>query len=323
MNGYGRVARELVEVASDALAAGNVHGCRQWILTALRRASETGDKALRADAYLLLSRAEFVASRVRKSYEFSSIALEYAKALDDPFRAAGSLEMKSCAASSLGWANLALASANEGLHLRGQFRNTGDLAIGYQYLAVAMSWSGDFVSAESMFISSAEAANESMLPAARFHPLVNQCFLQVIAIRSKQADGLRESGLEVLRNRFEHCRQMLLAGQTEVLNPGMQNLVSLLLVSLGCQVHLLLGDTDTALDYLEACHARAARLPHGHWAKALLWWADFEYAQASGHLARARFSSMAMEKSARTGEHRPLQMLAQSRCSALIPSHPA
>lgn len=321
MVGYGRVAREMIEVASDALAAGKIHRCRQGVLTALRRANENGDNALRADAYLLLSHAEFVDSRVSKSYEFSSVALKYAEALHDPYRAAGSLEMKSCSASSLGWGDLALASANEALHLRGQFQSVRDLAIGYQYLAVVTAWHGDFASAEGMFISSAEAAQESMLPAARFHPLVNQCFLQVIAMRSNQGSGLRESGVDVLRNRFERCRRMFLAGQAEVLNPGKQNLVSLLLVSLGCQVHLLIGDTDTALDYLETCHARAARLPNGHWARALLWWADFEYAQACGHLVRARSSRMAMEKSAQTGEHRPLQLFAQQRSAALEPSH--
>lgn len=319
MVGYGRVAREMVEVASDALAAGKIQRCRQWILTALRQASEKGDNALRADAYLLLSRAEFVASRVSKSYEFSSLALKYAEALHDPYRAAGCLEMKSCSASSLGWGDLALSAASEGLQLRGQFQGIRDLAMGYLYLAVAMSWHGDFASAEGMFISSAEAAQESMLPAARFHPMVNQCFLQVIAMRSDQDSGLRESGLDLLRNRFEDCRRLLLAGQAEVLNPGMQNLVNLLFVSLGCQVHLLLGDSDMALEYLEACHVRAARLPNGHWARALSWWADFEYAQSCGHLARARFSRMAMENAAQTGEHRPLQLFAQSRSTALDP----
>lgn len=114
-----------------------------------------------------------------------------------------------------------------------------------------------------------------------------------------------------LDEQFDECMKMLVAGQTGVLNQGMQDLVCLLLVSLGCHLKLVQRDIDAAYDYLQACRARSARVPNSHWSKGLHWWADMEHAKALGDQRRELLSRQAMERSALTGEYRPLALLAR------------
>jgi len=314
--GFSRVQRESLEAASNALVAGKTDSCRSWALRALHRAREQYDSAGKADAYLLLSRAEFIDSRASSSHEFSALALRCAEALHDPYRAAESLELQSCTASLLGWTELAASSAKQSIRLRGERPDLLALANSYNYLAVATAWGGCFADADGLFSQSAVVASESRSPDQRFQPLVNQCFSQLLNIhehlRAQPCADHREVDMDLLHRRFEDCRQMLLSGQTGVLNQGMQELVGLLLVTLGCQVSLLTGDLDTAHSYLQACRSRANRLPKTHWARALHWWADFEHARTSQDHRRERLSRNAMQVSARTGEHRPLLLLART-----------
>lgn len=316
MSGFSRVQRETVEAASNALAAGKTDSCRSWALRALHRAREQNNSAGKADAYLLLSRAEFIDSRASSSHGLSALALRCAEAIHDPHRAAESLELQSCTATLLGWTELAASSAKESLRLRGQHPDFLALANSYNYLAVATAWGGDFADADGLFSESAVIAGESRSPDQRFQPLVNQCFSQLLNIqanlRVQPCAVPRDVDMDLLHSRFEDCRQMLLAGQTGVLNQGMQELVSLLLVTLGCQVSLLIGDLESAHSYLQACRSRANRLPKTHWARALHWWADFEHARTSRDHRRERLSRNAMQESARTGEHRPLLLLART-----------
>lgn len=316
MSGFSRVQRETLEVASNALVAGKTDSCRSWALRALYSAREKNDGAGKADAYLLLSRAEFIDSRASSSHELSALALRCAEALHDPSRAAESLELQSCTASLLGWTELAASSAKESIRLRGQYPDFLALANSYNYLAVATAWEGDFANADGLFSKSALIVSESRSPDQRFQPLVNQCFAQLLNIhehlRAQPYADHRDVDMDMLHGRFEDCRQMLLAGQTGALNQGMQELVALLLVTLGCQVSLLFGDLDTAHSYLQACRSRANRLPKTHWARSLHWWADVEHTRTSKDHRRECLSRNAMQVSARTGEHRPLLLLART-----------
>lgn len=316
MSGLNRVKRETLEAATNALVAGKTDLCRSWALRALHRAREQSDGAGKADAYLLLSRAEFIDSRASSAHELSALALKCAESSHDPSRAAEALELQSCTATLLGWTELAASSAKQSLRLRGQLPDFMALANSYNYLAVATAWAGDFRNADSLFRESALFASESRAPDQRFQPLVNQCFSQMLSIHAHthpQPDAERqEVDMDLLHSRFEECRQMLLAGQTGVLNQGMQDLVTLLLVTLGCQVSSLKGELDTAHSYLQACRSRANRLPKTHWARALHWWADLEHARTSRDHRRERLSRNAMQESARTGQHRPLLLLARN-----------
>lgn len=314
MTGYAKVQRENFEGAANALAAGKPDSCRSWALKALYRARKQDDCAGKADAYLLLSRAEFIASRASNSHGWSALALKSAEVMHDPFRAAESLEMQSCTATSLGLTELAASSAKESLRLRGHHPDYQALAHSYNYLAVASAWMGDTANADGLFTESAEFAGESSSPDQRFQPLVNQCFSQMLGIQAalyeRPSAGLNDVNMDLLYRRFHNCRQMLLAGQTGVLNKGMQDLVTLLLVTLGCQISLLLGEQREVDQYLQACRSRASRLPTTHWARSLHWWAELECARASGDHRRERFSRDAMKRSAQKGEHRPLYLLA-------------
>lgn len=314
--GFNRVRRETLEAASNALVAGKTDGCRSWALRALHRAREQNDGAGKADAYLLLSRAEFIDSRASSSHGLSELALRCAEALHDPSRAAESLELQSCTASLLGWTELAASSAKESIRLRGQYPDFLALANSYNYLAVATAWKGDFANADVLFSKSAVVASESSSPDQRFQPLVNQCFAQLLNIhehlRAQPCADHREVDIDLLNSRFEDCRQMLMAGQIGVLNQGMQEVVGLLLVTLGCQVSLLTGDLEAADSYLQAGRSRANRLPRTHWARALHWWADVEHARTSRDHRRERLSRNAMQESARTGQHRPLLVLSRA-----------
>lgn len=315
MTGYARVQRENLEGAANALAAGNTDSCRSWALKALYRARNQDDCAGKADAYLLLSRAEFIDSRVSNSHGWSALALKSAEAMHDPYRAAESLGMQSCTATWLGWTELAANSGKASLRLRGHHTDCQALAHSYNYLAVASAWSGDIANADGLFTESAEFAGESSSPDQRFQPLVNQCLSQMLDIQAdlheRRSAGLNDVNLDLLHRRFHHCRQMLLAGQTGVLNEGMQDLVTLLLVTLGCQISLLIGEQHESDLYLQECRSRANRLPTKHWARALYWWAELECARASSDHRRERFSRNAMKLSAKKGEHRPLYLLAQ------------
>ena len=309
-----KLHRQSLDISWDALAAGNMATSRRQALALLAPALAHGDHERMADAFLLLSRLELLESRAGASLQYSRHALKSAEALHDPVRGGEALELRGCAANFLGQMDLAEACARQCLELHASDGDGRALAIAHNYLAAAATWRFQYDAADKLFGQSVALSRDSSVPGQRFHPLVNQVYSQIIFLRI-QTNGVESSDeflgtVARMHEMAKECQRLFLAGQTGVLYRGMQDLLVFMMVFASCEVALLAGDSATAHEYLAACRARASRLPARHWARALLSWAEVDYAVAAGNPRIAQALRGSMEIQARTGGHEPLRQVA-------------
>ena len=309
-----KVHRQSLEIALDALAAGNTETSRRCALGTLYSAAALADHGRKADAFLLLSRLELLDSRAGASLQYSSLALESAEALHDPVRAGEALELQSCAANYLGQTDLAEACARQCLELHASDGDARALAIAHNYLAAAATWQFQYDAADVLFGRSVELSRDSSAPGQRFHPLVNQVYSQIIALRislgGPQASTSSPELVARMSGMVKECQRLFLAGHTGVLYRGMQDLLVFMMVFVSCEVALLEGDTSSAYEYLSACRARASNLSPRHWTRALLTWVEMDFAEAVGNERVALALRRSIERQARLGGHEPLRQVA-------------
>ena len=301
-------------IALDALAAGNIETSRRWALGALYPALALADHGRKADAFLLLSRLELLDSRAGASLQYSSLALRSAEALHDPVRAGEALELQGCAANFLGQMDLAETCARQCLALHANDGDGRALAIAHNYLAAAATWQFQYEAADALFGQAVQLSWDSNTPGQRFQPLVNQVVSQIIALRTRsaghKATACALESVARMSSMVKDCQRLFFAGQTGTLYRGMQDLFVFLMVFISCEVALFEGDTATAHEYLQACRARASRLPARHWGHAFMRWAENDCALAVGDERVAQAMRASMEAHARIGGHEPLRRLA-------------
>lgn len=309
-----RVQQEMQDAAINALTAGDTDGCRRWSMRLLHRSRERGDTASQAHASLLLARSQWAESNPAAAYQWSETAERLAVRSHDATLSAAALDLQSCSASALGWADLAVSSSERSLALRSESSTGIEAVNALNYRAVAYSWRRQVDTAQGCFQETLDIATESRAGELLFQPLVNRCILSLLELRwceDESEEEARAKARERLLGDVRACQKLLRVGAIGAVNLGMENMMLLAHFAVQAYAHLLSGHPEDADEYLQACRARGLRFKRRHWVQAFVHWTEHECARHAKQDGYAQAAAKSMEWVAGGGGHRPLQLFAR------------
>lgn len=312
-------ARKYLLAAQEALGVGSTRKGRRMARQVLAGSESAGDRALQAEALLVLSRAYVLESRLKLAHETSARAHALFARESNAAGGAEALAIYSYSASALGLDGPALQAACDSMSLRTDAASALAQARGLNYMGVASSWTRDFSTARNALEASIWFTRQASDPAAGFQPLVNLCFAEVLQTVEHERLHQQPADLAELERLLARARAMASSGQFAGFHKGALDIGLLVLEFCSCFVSSRLGRTVDADAHYLACLERAARFPRTSWVHAVLWWARLERAVSYGDIEASIASLHAMGQAAKAGEHVQLQVLARTLEATLRP----
>jgi hypothetical protein len=184
--------------------------------------------------------------------------------------------------------------------------------VGFNYLGVASFWAQDFETAENVLQAAVWFAEASPDPTTSFHPLVNQCFSEMLRVFHLEREQRASADVSKLLQLTSLGRKMTESGQLANLDYGPPEIGLVLFDFANCFAFARAGDLDSASEHFLNSVARVNRLPAASWLHAIVWWARLELALAHGDVCQGLVAAHAMGRAAFVGEHVPLARIARS-----------
>lgn len=305
------LTKQYLSLSQDAMASGQIENSRSLAQVVLTRAEHVRDVHTQGEALLTLAQLDVLDSRLSRAQAFSSRAASLFRSSSDEQLYADALSVSSYTASARGLNDSAQQLAALGLQSRKyQTANTVQVA-GYNYRGVAAFWAAEYDEADAALEAAVWLAGDGRASAAGFHPLINQCFTEVLRATDYERTTGRVADVGKLDRLVSAARALRASGHIASLNKGALDIGVVLYEFVSCYLDVRRNRGEAACQAFVTALKRLEAMPEHSWLHSVAWWARLDLARARRDYRAAVVAARGMELTARKGEHRQMELLAQ------------